>query len=125
MIAIDTNRNAGKNSLCAISEFQLFIFGLKCPIVMTADKNHSNLIFVPHHHTILYHNKREALALVHKIRNQDLEPCPRALKERQGQNCPGKNVFSNFPVKTKVAPFVFANLDYQFKPTCFYNLGPL
>ena len=31
-------------------------------------------------------------------------------KERQGQNCwPGKNLLPNFPMKIKVAPFVFTN----------------
>ena len=30
-------------------------------------------------------------------------------KERQGQNWPGKNVLPNFPVKIKLAPFVFTN----------------
>ena len=33
----------------------------------------------------------------------------REAKERQGQNWPGQNVLPNFPMKMKVAPFVFTN----------------
>ena len=57
--------------------------------VITADEIHSYLISLQHHHTISYHNNREAWALVHKIRNQDLVQCLRVLKERHGQNRPG------------------------------------
>ena len=51
--------------------------------VITAVETHLNLISQPHHHTNSYPNNREAWALVHKIRNQDLGPCLRSLKKRQ------------------------------------------
>ena len=51
--------------------------------VIKADETLSNLISLPHHHTISYNNNREAWAFVHKIRNQGVGPCLRALKERQ------------------------------------------
>ena len=50
--------------------------------------------------------------MVHKIRNSDLRPCLKALKEakeREGQNWTGKNLFPNVLMKIKVAPFVFTN----------------
>ena len=37
------------------------------------------------------------------------ESTEREAKERQGQNWPGKNLLPNFPMKLKVAPFVFTN----------------
>ena len=43
-------------------------------------------------------------------------------KERQGQNCAGKNLLPNFAMKIKVAPFVFTIIDNQWKLTYFYNL---
>ena len=89
--------------------------------MMTTDETHLNLISLPHHHTISYHNNREASALAHKIINQDLGPCLTALKERekerQGQNWPGKNLLPNLSMKIKVATFD------QWESTCFYNLG--
>ena len=33
----------------------------------------------------------------------------REAKERKGLNWPGKNSLPNFPMKIKVAPFVFTN----------------
>ena len=52
--------------------------------------------------------------MVHKIRNQDLRLCLRALKERQkrGRVKTGQAKISyliNLPMKIKVAPFVFIN----------------
>ena len=41
------------------------------------------------------------------------EATEREAKERQCQNCPGKNVLPNFSMKIKVAPFVFTNYYYQ------------
>ena len=38
-----------------------------------------------------------------------LEGTEKEAKERQGQNCPGKNLLSNFSMKIKVAAFVFTN----------------
>ena len=79
---------------------------------------HSNLISPLHHHTNSYHNKKEACALVHKIRNQDramLEGTEREAKERQGQNWPSKKVLPNFPMNIKVAPFIFIIIDNQAK----------
>ena len=40
--------------------------------MITADEAHSNNIYLPNHHTIPFNNNREASALFHKIRNQDL-----------------------------------------------------
>ena len=37
------------------------------------------------------------------------EGTEREAKEWQGQNWPGKNLLPNFPMKIKVAPFVFTN----------------
>ena len=37
------------------------------------------------------------------------EGTEREAKERQGQNWPGKHLSPNFPMKIKVAPFVFTN----------------
>ena len=37
------------------------------------------------------------------------EGTEREAKERQRQNLAGKNVLPNFPMKIKVAPFVFTN----------------
>ena len=37
------------------------------------------------------------------------EGTEREAKERQGQKCQGKNLIPNFPMKIKVAPFVFTN----------------
>ena len=34
----------------------------------------------------------------------------REAKERQSQNWPGTNLFPNFSMKMKVAPFVFNNI---------------
>ena len=91
--------------------------------VITADETHSNFIFLPHHHTISYHNNREAWALVHKIRNQNLGSCLRAPKERQkrGRAKTGlaKICFPNFPMKIKVAPFVFTNHRQSIKIILF------
>ena len=38
-----------------------------------------------------------------------LEGTEREVKERQGQNWPGKNLLNNFVMKTKGASFVFPN----------------
>ena len=37
------------------------------------------------------------------------EGTEREATERQGQNWPGQNLFSNFPLKIKAAPFVFTD----------------
>ena len=37
------------------------------------------------------------------------EDTDREAKERQGQNWRGENLLPNFPMKMKVAPFVFSN----------------
>ena len=84
---------------------------------------HSNHISLPHHHTISYHNNREAWALVHKIRNQDFGSSLRALKERWGQNLPGKNLLPNFFTKIKVAQFVFTNHWLSIKINLFLKPG--
>ena len=63
--------------------------------------------------------------MVHKIRNQNLGPCLTALKERQGQNWPGKNVLPNFSMKIKVTPFVFTNHPISVKINLFFiTWGP-
>ena len=67
------------------------------------------LSHLPHHHTISYHKNREAWALVHKIRNEELVSSLRALKERQGQNWPVQHLLPNFSKKIRVAPFIFNN----------------
>ena len=64
--------------------------------MITADETHSNLMSLPHRHTISYHNNREARAFVPKIRNQNFGLCLRALKEMPDQN---------WPVKFKIPDF--------------------
>ena len=44
----------------------------------------------------------------------------REAKERQGQNWPGKNSLPNFPMKIKVAPFVFTNQCLSIKMILFF-----
>ena len=51
------------------------------------------------------------------------EGTERWAKERQGQNWPGKNVLSNFPMKIKVAPFVFTNHSQSMKINLFLQHG--
>ena len=93
--------------------------------MITADKTHSNIISLPHHHSIQYHN-REAWAFAHKIRYQDLGPCLRALKERLDQNCPGEHFSTNFPMKIEVDSFVFTRHWPTMKMNLFFfNLGTL
>ena len=37
------------------------------------------------------------------------EGTEREAKDKHSQNCTGKNVLPNFPMKTKVAPYAFTN----------------
>ena len=79
--------------------------------MITADETHSNIISLPHHHTNWYHNN--SLSFGPHDQKLGLTGMPggteREAKERKGLNWPGKNSLPNFPMKIKVAPFVFTN----------------
>ena len=81
--------------------------------MITAEETHSNLVSLTHHHTISYHNNREAWAFGPQDKKSGLRAMPegteREAKERQCQNWHGKNLLPNFLMKIKVAPFVFTN----------------
>ena len=47
------------------------------------------------------------------------EGTERESKERQGQNWPGKKLLPNFPMKIKVATFVFTNHLLSMKNNLF------
>ena len=52
-----------------------------------------------------------------------LRPCLRALKERQGQNWPRKNLLPNFLMKIKVAPCFFTDHWLSVKINLFFFSG--
>ena len=66
--------------------------------MITADETHSNLISLPHHHTISYHNNIERPKLGSQNEKSGLRAMPEGTekesKERQGQNWPGKHFFT-------------------------------